>query len=79
MFHFLLETKSESEFIIGLLIYYQIKGKSAFKSSDLKEIRNLLNFLKVDQLIIGNLIETIQTDKNFKNLTKFLQEYRFDL
>ena len=79
MFHFLLETKTESEFIIGLLLYYQIKAKSALKSPDLKEIRNLLTFLKVDQLIIGNLIETIQTDKNFKKLTKFLQEYKFDL
>lgn len=77
--HFLRETKTEKDFITGLLLYFQIKGLSAFKSPDLKEIQNLLKFLKVDLFIISELIEKTHTTKNFKKLTNFLEIYRSEL
>lgn len=77
--HFLRETKTEKQFITGLLLYYQIKAPSAFKSPDLKEIQNLLKFLKVDQFIISELIEKTHTTKNFKKLINFLEIYQSEL
>lgn len=76
--NFLLETKTENHFIGGAVSYFQIIAISAKKSSDLKEIKNLLKFLKVDQSLIESLVKKTYTQANFKDLTEFLIKYRFN-
>lgn len=76
--NFLLETETENQFIAGALSYFQIIAISAKSSSDLKEIKNLLKFLKVDQSLIESLVKKTYTQANFKDLTDFLIKYRFN-
>ena len=76
--NFLLETKTENEFLTGSLLYFQITAMSVEKSSDLKEIKNLLKFLKVDQSVIDSLVEKTSNQENFEDLTDFLGKYQFN-
>ena len=76
--NFLLETETENQFIAGAVSYFKIIAISAKKSSDLKEIKNLLKFLKVDQSLIESLVKKTSTQANFKDLTDFLITYRFN-
>ena len=73
--NFLSETKTESQFITGAVSYFEFIALSAKRSSDFKEIKNLLKFLKVDQSVIDSLIKKTYTQANFEDLIDFLIKY----
>lgn len=71
---FLLETKTEKNFISGVIFYYKPTFTIIDKNS--KEITNLLKFLKVDQSSINSLVTKSYNDQNLDHLKKFLMKYQ---
>ena len=76
--NFLLETENQYQFFSGVTYYFGITATATKKSEDLKEIKNLLKFLKVDQSLIDFLLEKTCNEKNFESLMDFLMKYRFN-
>lgn len=76
--NFLLETENQYQFLSGVTYYFGITATATKKSEDLKEIKNLLKFLKVDQSLIDCLLEKTYNENNFESLMDFLMKYRFN-
>ena len=75
--NFLLETENQYQFLSGVTYYLGITATVTKKSEDLKEIKNLLKFLKVDQSLIDSLVEKTSNENNFESLLVFLRKYQF--
>lgn len=76
MSEFLVKTKTESEFLKGISYNFHFLSSSDTNFSDLKEIKNLLKFLRIKKSLQDSLIEKTCSKKNFKDLIQFFQTYK---
>lgn len=75
---FLTKTKNEKKFKAATTFYF-VGLEMRYRSySNLAEINNLLEFIRVNEEDRKSLIQKSSEEKNFKNLKKFLLNYNFN-